>query len=178
MTNRNRRSRRTSQPRRRTGRNVWVNEHFNILLSIDNINAVNLLAAADNFMTFDTTIVEVIMPVLAYEVRTDATIGTRQIRWALQVAPSTFDVADFETLYADSIGPPWMQTGGDAFKTAAVGDLNLSLTVANGGPIRAKASRRFRENDSTLWLILENRSNAGDSSLTINGFSRTLIRIP
>ena len=174
MTNRNRR-----QPTRtRKGRNVWVNQSFNAALVIDGLAQVNLLTVAQDFMTFDTTVVQVVIPVFNYAVLTDAQIGTREIRYAIIAAPTNMDASDHSTLFTDTIGPPYMYTGGDAFRTGAIGQLNLSMVLANGGPIVAKAKRRFRENDSSIFLLLDNESESGDSSLTVTGFARVLIHIP
>ena len=178
MTNRNRTTRSRNQPRRRIGRNVWINNSFNATLVNDGLAQVNLTSIAESFMTFDTTVVQVIIPVFNYAVLTDATVGTREIRYALIVAPTNMDSTDHDTLFSDSQGQPYMFVGGDSFRTGAIGQLNLSLVLANGGPIISKAKRRFRENDSDVFLLLDNEFEAGDSSLTVTGYSRVLIHIP
>ena len=177
MTNRNT-TRRRSQPARRTGRNVWVNQSFNATLVIDGLAQVNLLTVAQDFMTFDTTVVQVVITVFNYAVLTGPTVGTREIRYALILAPINMDASDHSTLFTDTIGPPYMYTGGDAFRTGAAGQLNLSLILANGGPIVAKSKRRFRENDSSVFLLLDNESEADDTQLVVTGWARVLIHIP
>ncbi len=177
MTNRNRRGR-SGGPKRRSGRNVWVNNDFTSNPVGDALAIVNLLQGAESFMTFDTTIVEVVIPVMNYSVLTDATVANRGVRCALMVAQENLDASDMISLFTDSVGPPWLWTGGDEFRTGAAGQLNLSLVIANGGTIRAKAKRRFRENDATLFLIVDNESEAGDSQQILRGFARILIHIP
>jgi len=177
MTNRNRRNSRNTT-RRRSGRNVWVNNSFNATLVPDALAQVNITQGAMDFMTFDTTVVQVIISVFNYAVLTNANIGTRELRYALILAPSNMDSSDHDTLFSDTIGAPYMFTGGDAFRTGAAGQLNLSMVLSNGGPIIAKAKRRFRENDSSVFLLLDNESDPGDTSLTVTGWARTLIHIP
>ncbi len=147
-------------------------------LANNGIAIVNLLAGADNFMTFDTTIVETIIPVLNFSCTTNATDAIRGIRVALLVAPSTHDASDMTRLFTDSIGPPWMWFAGDELRTNAIGKLNLSLAFSSAGAIRAKSKRRFRENESTLFLVIDNQTESGDTILFLSGFCRTLIHIP
>ncbi len=166
---------------RRTGRNVWINEDFNILLGAGT-NATPLLAVAADFMTFDTTIVRVVIPTLHFHMLTDATTNTRQIRVAWQIGPTRMDSDDFQTLFVDSIGAPWMYMTGGAIKTAAIQEITITLA---GGAVNAalpaidmKAKRRFRENESTLFMISEFTKASGDTDPRLRGYSRTLVHVP
>ncbi len=178
MTTRNRRSGRRSGTRRRTGRNVWVNQSLNFPLSGGGITAVNLLDSAADFMTFDTTIVAVIVTDLHVSYEILGSGGFVSVRVALQTAPSMMDSADFETLFINSIGPPWMWTRGRTSRNS-IGDLvNLDFTPTEG--TRIKAKRRFRENDSTLFLVIQSLLEAGTTIDNANmiGMFRTLLHIP
>ena len=132
-------------------------------------------------MVFDTTIVGIVIPQLTFRATVDATAGLREIRCALTVGKDTLDAGggDFQTLYATSIGAPWMWVVGRGLQSQGAASLTLSLSgPAVSDVARIKAKRRFRENDSTVWLIHENRVNAGDTALQLKGFVRTLIYIP
>ena len=164
------------RPRGRPGRNVWVNENVNASLTLNTVLPINLLTSASDFMTFDTTIRSVIIPDLTFTGTTTAVFGKRQIRCALIVAPTNMDADDFEPLFADSIGPPWLGVFGRtvAFGTVAtVFSMDLALTG-----LRFKAKRRFRENDSTLFMITQNLGNPADTGFALDGMVRTLIHIP
>ncbi len=177
MTNRNR-SRAPRRPRRRTGRLVWVNRHIESGMAVDTLLSLDMLTAASEFMVFDTTIVAVVINDLVLRLTTDATSGLRQVRCALVTGKDTLDAADFDdSLFANSIGPSYMWFGGNSLQTAAISNVTLPLTPV-GEPVLVKSSRRFRENNQTLWLVAENRVNAGDSALQLNGHLRALIRIP
>ena len=176
MTTKSRRSSRRRTTRSRTGRNVWVNVGFNIQIVQDTIASLGLLGPAGDFMTFDTTIVETIMTDLQL-VGDKTGLGNLETRWALQTAPSTMDSDDFEPMLTDSIGPPWMYVAG---LTARITD-GIAFTMNYGVPggIRAKAKRRFRENDATLFLVFQNAVAGGTAlNMRLTGMSRTLIHIP
>ena len=165
--------------RGRTGRDVWVNTSLlNIPQSVDGLHIQNLLLGAPDFMTFDMTINRVIIPTFVFHAATLAATGTRQFRWALQVAPKTMDSADFEPLFTDSVGPPWLATGGAAQLLPAVAGVFTFTLAGHNGIIDVKAKRRFRENDSTLFLITENRVVFSDTDIQIHAFCRTLLHIP
>jgi len=123
--------------------------------------------------------VGVIIPSLKFSIISSAVVGVREIRIALQTGLSTLDPVDFESLFANSIGPPWMYVTGNGFLSSAIQTITLHTHGAdNGGIPRIKAQRRFKENDSTLWLIHENRAEAGDTVLSLKGLIRVLLRIP
>jgi len=128
-------------------------------------------------MTFDSTISAIVIPDMAATGSAAASNGKRQWRIAFQVAPSTMDLDDFQALYADSIGAPWMGMYGVTANIVANALYTFDLT--GGIPQRLRAKRRFRENDSTLWMIYQNLSASGaDFALALDGMVRTLIHIP
>jgi len=178
MTNRNRRPQRRARPAR-TARMVWVNEHVDLVLLNNSVQVINVLTLAEEFMLFDTTIVSVIIPVLQVmgEALTDD--GIREVRVALEVGKNTLDSDDFNQLLQDSVGPSWLWIAGDAqFTTVLNEKIKLDL-LGNAGVARVKAMRRFRENDSTLFLIVQNFSPSGsEEGLILRGMIRTLLRIP
>ncbi len=158
---------------------VWVNEAVNIGLTVNSISVLPMLDPAGDFMVFDTTIVRVVIPTLQFTLSTTNVEGLRQFRWALFTAIDTMDPADATSLFADTIGPPWMATGGSGARFAGnIQQVTFDLVLANGGVIDVKAARRFRENSATLFLQTENVVNAADTNLNITGLVRTLIRIP
>ena len=178
MTNRvNRRPRRTAP--RRTGRYVWVNTSFNTVITDDTVSALALLGAAADFMTFDTTIVQVVIPDLSLvgDIATATTNITA--RMAFQIAPTLMDPDDFQPPVADSIGPPWMYTIGHSARILASTSFSINFVSQAGGIIRIKAKRRFRENDSTLFLVLQVATAGGDAAnMALIGMTRVLLYIP
>ena len=178
MTNRNRRS--FGRPGRRTSgrhaRLVWVNENVNEIVVPNTKAARDLLTAAKDFMTFDTTIIETIVTDLTWSFDSIAPSGKRQMRLALQIAPSAMDSDDFSFLFADSVGSPWMGVFGETRNLSGVQTQNFEFT--KNGVLRFSSKRRFRENESTLFLIYQSLSPAVDTSNTLDGMIRTLLRIP
>ncbi len=139
-----------------------------------------MLTAAADFMTFDTTIVSVIIPDLTITAQVDDSGGTLNFRVALMVAPEAMDADDFQPLFADSIGPPWMWVNG-VHALAVINSL-VTAPLAGGvhGPARIKSKRRFKENNVTLFLLQQNVVEAGTnlSNFRLSGMIRTLIHIP
>ena len=157
---------------------VWINRQIGSVLTVDALTIFDLMTGADNFMKFDTTIVRVVIPTLRFSITTDATAAVRHCRIALTTGRDTLDVLDFQSLFVDSTGPPWLYVTGTAFASEGVSVNTLTLDSTLGRPQEIKSARRFKENDSTLWLVVENRAEAGDTALRIDGFIRTLVRIP
>ena len=174
MTNRNRRTSRG--PRRRPGRNVWVNENINTIVTPNNIQILDLLSFAQDFMTYDTTINEVIITDLHWSFTTTDPAGLRQMRCGLIVAPKGMDANDFQVPFGDHIGTPWMGMWGNHLRMSGVQNGNISLAPAEG--LRFHSKRRFRENDSTLWLVYQSVVSGVDGDNLLSGMSRTLIHIP
>ena len=179
MTTRRRRSRTRGARRGRTGRLVWVNREISLTGIIDARQTLDLLLLAESFMVFDTTIVRVVIPELTFSFTNSGnTQNTRSARMALMVGQSSLDADDFEPLFTDSVGPPWLGLwGANALVNSSQLDLTLNL-VEGFSHIDVASSRRFRENDATLFMILQNRCDSGDTGLEYRGYARTLIRIP
>ncbi len=156
-----------------------MNQHLSEVIVAGAIMPIDLLVAASDFMTFDTTIVSVVIPELNFSFVAEATTDVRDFRYALLLANSLIDGADLQSFFTDSIGAPWMYTGGLSTKlSGAAGSVDMNLVFQNGGPIIAKSKRRFRENDSTVFLVVDSRLDAGDTVPLVTGFTRTLIHIP
>ena len=178
MTNRNVR-RRVSRPgRSRTARRVWVNEELATTLTINTIQIVDLMTAAVDFMKFDATILGVILSGVTISWDAAATLGINRFGITLEIGKDTLDSADMESPLQTGIGPPWMFQQTAIFRQAAA-----AVTVNQGfGPvgdvIRIKSKRRFRENDATLWLTVENSMVAGATNIQLNGMARTLLLVP
>ena len=157
-----------------------MNENINSTPTANTVGIVDLLTSAGDFMTFDTTIQRVVIPAFSTSQTTVVTAGMREWRFALILAHEGMDAGDFQTLFQDSIGPAWMYMWGRSVRTSVAAELTLDFGNAgmNGGPIDAKAKRRFRENNSTLFLIHQNLQPGVDTNISINGMVRTLIHIP
>ncbi len=178
MTSRNRRSRGSRGTRRRTGRNVWVNVSLANTV-VAGVASIDVLQPASDFMTFDTTIVGIVIPDLTLVFDNGTGLSNVRTRWALQTAPSTMDADDFQVPDSDSIGPPWMYVGGMARRIPSDTAVTFDYVDQSGGPIRVKSKRRFRENDSTLFLVFQTVVSGGSfSNGFLNGMIRTLIHIP
>ena len=175
MTNRNKRFTRRST-RRRTGRTVWVNKNLNFSLSDNTKGTVDLLTAADDFMLFDSTVLGVLITSLTWSYDTVATLAVRQLELAIIQAKSTIDPDDFTSLYSDNVGPPYMWRAGAAVRSP-ISTINNYVFTPNGA-IFIKAKRRFKENDSTIWLVHHTSSTGTNTGMAIDGTIRTLIYIP
>ena len=162
--------------RGRTGRNVWVNENINEIVVINGIQIRDILGSAEQFMTFDTTVQEVIVTDLHYSFVSVAPAGVRNFRCALIVGSKLLDAADFQVLFADSLGPAWMGVWGNHVSVTGVDVQNLPLTPREG--LRFHSKRRFRENNDTVWFVFQNVAPATDTTPLLSGMFRTLIHIP
>jgi len=178
MTNRNRPPPRRRTGPRRTGRNVWVNDLVSAALTVDAIALIDLLSTAADFMLFDTTIVRIVQSHMAISGRHDNTNGVRAAAVAYFVGPALLDADDIDRIMVSSIGSPWMwhRMNSAVFGNTAAGDFTFLMN--SDSALRIGAKRRFKENDSTLWLAVENQTAAGDTNLRVDGFVRTLIHIP
>ena len=169
--------------RKRSGRNVWINTALtNGVVSPNAITIFDLWpgGTTPQFMTFDTTIQAVRISSLQQTSLTAAVATTRKVACSLLLATRQLDFADIIFgLLATGTGPPWMWHSFSQLAIRVVSDLNLILVssaLTNGVTVRAK--RRLRENDMTLWLVVENINGAGDTDTRLNGYFRTLMRIP
>ena len=178
MTTRNRRSRRSRGSQRRTGRNVWVNHDVNEIPVVNTLTTRNLLVNAKDFMLFDTTIVNVIIEDLKWTFTSTSTSGTRRLAIALITGMDTLDAADFSSLYLDDVGPPYMVLLTKTIRVDDAGSLPHNVDITPQGPVVVKAKRRFKENDATLWLIIQQLGPATDPNQELSGIIRTLIHIP
>jgi len=174
MTQRNRRSR--SRGRRRSGRMVWVNHDLNLVLAPNTIQLQNLLVNAPDFMLFDSTIQTVIIEDLSFTFDSLAPAGLRRIAIGLIVAQELIDPDDLAAPLVDGTGPGWLGMLTTALNLSGVAPQNMSLTPH--GPQRFNAKRRFRENDVTLHMQMQNVTPASDTNLKLSGIIRTLLHIP
>ncbi len=176
MTNRNR-NRPTNRPRR-TSRRVWVNETLGTALVVNTLTLVDLLSAAQQFMIFDSTILRVLLGPFYFSINLSANQLIREVRYAVFTGPQTLDAADVESLFGDSIGPAYMHVGGLGGLFTAQSQLVTLDLNPDGASVDIKAKRRFRENDQTVWLAVQNVVHASDTTLRIDGWARTLIHVP
>ena len=177
--------RRRSAPRavrRRTSRKVWITTVVqNALQVVAATNVIDLMTIAPDFMTFDTTILRVEIPFLEMHFSIGTGLGFRGVYWGLLVAPKTMDFDDFQNVGTTHIGPPYLHVGAVGLEIPAgqpAGTIQNLLLSDTRNPVQVKTKRRFRENDSTLWLIMRNVSVSGDTDITAEGLFRILLNIP
>ncbi len=176
MTQR-RRTRGFRGTRRRTGRNVWVNNDVNAAPVNGVVGAVDLLVGALDFMRFDSTVQTIVIPNLNLAFDSLAPSGNRRIAINFQVGRDTLDPADFESPFLDNVGPPYMGVLSQTKRVSGVQVQNIPL-IDPGKGISFDSKRRFRENNSTLWMVFMFLSVAADTSITLDGHVRTLLHIP
>ena len=175
MTSRNR----TRRGKSRTGRFVWANDTVSSALAIDTNLIIPLLVSAENFMKFDTTVTRVVIPQFSVTANLAAVNEERRFRWAIFTGQENLDSDDVAGLFSDTIGMPWMATGGlTALFAATAQSATFDMVQANGSVIDIKAKRRFRENDQILWLQVQNQVATGDADILVSAFIRTLLWIP
>ena len=174
-----RRGRRTSRPRRSV-RRVWVNDQISLGgNAINTVILVDLLAAASDFMVFDSTILAVRISHLLGSFTSSSSTVTNTIAAALMVGNENLDVADIvDRPRAGHIGPPWLWHSSVALRTGSVAIQNFNLVSSTTGGILVKAKRRLTENNQTLWLIVDSNMGGSETDFQIDGYFRTLILIP
>ena len=174
------RSRRFSPRRsgRRTSRKVWVNRIIQGALTIDTIQLFDMLTSAVDFMKFDSTILRVLFPSLSVSFDATATLGNREFAFSVFTGPENLDSADVPDLFTSGIGQPHMSYAKNNFRLAATAQSVTTDLRPNGETLDIKAKRRFKENDTTLWLALQNNLITNDATIEINGLCRTLLLIP
>jgi len=175
MTSR-RRSTRSRGTRRRTGRNVWVNHDVNTTPAVNSLGLLNIMQNAPDFMTFDTTVVSIVVVSLQYSYVSIAPAGIRRISVAFQAMHEGIDAADITPTLTDGVGPPYMGVLHASHSISGLTVQNLDLTPQ--GPVVFKSKRRFRENETTLFMINQSVHVATDTTPALTGFIRTLLHIP
>ncbi len=175
MTNRNRRPR-AARPAR-SARMVWVNARVSVAPTVSTLGAEDLLAGAQEFMKFDTTILGVVITRIAFSLDSNA-VGRKDFACALEVGKDTLDSLDFENPLVSSIGPAWLWHGIVTQPLPIADNQNLVVVTGADGATMVKAKRRFRENDATLWFIHNNATNGADDNLALQAYFRILLRIP
>ncbi len=162
---------------RRTARKVWVNKQLATSMASGTIGIVDLLSDAADFMTFDTTILIVILNV-TFVWDAAATLGLNRLAYALVTGLDTLDNVDMTDPLVSGIGPPWLyHNWGVLRQAAAAATVNFRMHPP-GENIRVRAQRRFRENDTTLWLVANTSLVASSANLQIEGYARTLLLVP
>jgi len=173
MTNRNRRR---FTPRRRTGRDVWVNHDLNEIPVPNTVQIKNLLLPAPDFMTFDTTVNTIIVEDIHWGFDSLAPAGLRRLALGFVVLRTGTGPGGAPAPLTDGVGPPWMGMLHASENLSGVAPQNIS--VIKGDPIRFKAKRRFRENESSVFLVYQTISPGADTNQTLSGVIRILIHIP
>ncbi len=180
MTNRNRRNFRSFRGgRRRTSRKVWVNRSIGSTLVVDTDALIDVLSSSEEFMKFDATILAVHIAHLFVTVTVDATVTNRRVGAALLTGHENLDSIDITEGPLDSgVGPAWLWQQSVAVRTVGAGEQGFNIVSAATGGINVRAKRRFTENNETLWLLIDNEVEAGDTLMFVDGFLRTLLLIP
>jgi len=158
-----------------------VNKRPLITIATATPNLFDLLTAAGDFMLFDTTIVGVRISQLTLTLTGGASTQLKTFGASLLVGPTELDQQDVTSPIIDSIGPSWLWHGFASVRVPAAAEATLNIvTSAQGqGGLLVKAQRRFRENNATLFLlVVYTDGGAVDTNIQVDGFIRTLIRIP
>ncbi len=173
MPSRNRR--RAPTRGKRTGRNVWVNTNVNSVFGINTTITVDLLLPADSFMEFDSTVQSIVIPGLTWSLSTNG-VANYNCAVAFIAAPRAMDPDDFVSPLSDNIGPPWMGLLWASNRFSGIQAETLQLVDIGG--MRFKSKRRFRENNTTIWMVAQNVGDAGSDEGTLDGLVRILLHIP
>jgi len=173
-----RRGSRSPRRQARVSRRVWVNRFINAALTIDTVQIFNMLDNAAQFMLFDSTILRVLVENLSFSFDATATLGNRRVAFSFFTGPENLDSADVPTMLASGIGPAYMYLGMQSARLAAAAQSVTMDLTRNQQSIDIKAKRRFKENDTTLWLAIENDMITNDANLALEGCVRTLILVP
>ena len=164
-------------PRRRTGRNVWVNHDVNQIPIGNQLGTKDLLTgAAKDFMLFDTTVVRTIIQNLTWTFDSLAPAGTRRMAVAMLQGHTNLDQADFSNLLVDDVGPAYLGILSRTINVSGVAPVTLEITPPE--PVIWKSQRRFKENNQTIWLLHQNITPAADTNQQLTGYIRMLIHIP
>ena len=167
----------------KTGRLTWANRFiaYPQSLAATGRQFFDLLASAESFQKFDSTIVHVIgalsftyIQVAAGSSSEDCIVGAY-----LYVADDNLQLTNFPDLTAEATQPSYLWTHYHAARilrtTETAGD-QADNSLNWYAPLDVKAMRKFRENNKTLWLVIDNISTT--HSLLFGGLIRTLVRIP
>ncbi len=161
---------------------VWVNQRPLISLVTDANNLFDLLIPAKDFMLFDTTIVGIRISQLNISFTSGGASALKTFAASILVGHVGLDQNDVSANPLEpSVGPPWMWHGFASSRVSGASNVTLNLvTSAQGqGGLLVKAQRRFKENNATLFLLVRyNDGGVIDTNIMVDGFVRTLIRIP
>ena len=173
--------------RKRTGKTArltWVNRHrpFPRSLGAGITEVTDLLASAETFQKFDSTIVHILgsLSVTWIQVPVGTSSQNMGVAAYLYVADENLPLANFPDLSVETTQASYLWTMMREGRLARTVDGALvdtaDDTVNMWLPITVEAQRKFRENNKTLWLWVKNLS--GNMTVLYSCYFRTLIRIP
>ena len=168
---------------RRPARLTWVNfyDPWANSLATGVTQALDVLGSAEVFQKFDSTIVKVLGS-LSYQFG-QVPVGTSTIDFGvaayLYVADEAIAAANLPDLTDPTVQAAYLWTyirearlvrvvDGSLVDTA---DPSINVTIE----LSVDAQRRFRENNKTLWLVIQ---NIGVGTFLWGAYLRSLVRIP
>ena len=177
MTRRNRAS---SRPARLT----WVNHHvpWPRSLADGSVEIRDLLGSAEVFQKFDSTIVKIIGTFYYTFVKPAVGISSEDFELLayMYVADEGLAVGNFPLLTGPATQAAYLWTHVRGARLTATltpaGDVQIDPSVSGLVMLDIGAQRRFRENNKTLWLHVQNSGGTGQSVLW-GAYIRTLVRI-
>ena len=175
---------RRALPAARTSRLTWINfvDRFPNTLAAGVRVAFDILAAAEVFQKFDSTIVKVLGTLSFNAVQVPVGESTDDVdQYAyLYVADENLPLANMPDQKDGTVQAAYLWTHHRGARIARVVDGTLVDTADPSlnwsVELDVKAQRRFRENNKTLWLVIDNGST--NKTMLWSAYLRTLVRIP
>ena len=179
------RSSRSRAPRRRTSRRVWVNtQDLASGFTMDVLAQRDLLASAETFMRFDSTILAVVFTQLGMSFAAAGGAGRSHFGALLRVGDSLLDTVDQpDPLLIDGIDRDIMWHGHNMQRTGSGAQTFSLIGPGNGGSqmnsLTIRTKRRIREQGESLWLVHKSTTALTTPTETVLSFSvRVLLLVP
>ena len=170
--------------RARPARLTWINSltAFPQSLAAGVNTFVDLCASAEAFQKFDSTIVKVLGSINFTWLQLDVGVSTLDcsVMAYMYVADEAIPQASMPDIEDPSVQPAYLWTFARSHRLRRVTDGALVDTADDSvnwwERLDIGAQRRFRENNKTLYLRVQNTST--NATLLWGAYIRTLVRIP